>query len=128
MIRIEKRQKKDDQLKEIKSKCKHEKARLLEINAEKGVSNWLNTLPMVEYGFDLTKQQFLDAVWLRYGWNISGLPTTCCCGEKYDLQHCMNCKKGGFISLRHNNLTRSDNTHVASSVHRCSSRTNLYNN
>ena len=104
VIRAEKRQQKGDQLKELKKKSKDEKVRLLDINTEKGVSNWLNTLPMVEYGFDLTKQQFWDAIRLRYGWNIPGLPTTCCCGEKFDLQHCMNCKKGGFISLRHNNI------------------------
>ena len=33
-----------------------------EINQEKGVSNWLLMLPMVENGFDITKQQFWDSI------------------------------------------------------------------
>ena len=28
----------------------------------------------------------------------------CSCGMKYDLQHSLSCKKGGFVSLRHNHL------------------------
>ena len=43
--------------------------RLNEINREKGVSNCLLVLPMVENGFDLTKQQFWDSIRLRYGWS-----------------------------------------------------------
>ena len=59
---------------------------------------------MNEYGFELSKQQFWDAIRLRYGWNISRLPTICPCGSKFNIQHCMSCKKGGFVSIRHNNL------------------------
>ena len=32
------------------------------------------------------------------------VPTTCPCGNNFDIQHNMSCKKGGFMSLRHNNL------------------------
>ena len=78
--------------------------RLIEISSEKSVSNWLTTLHLSEYGFELSKQQFWDAVRLRYGWNIPKLPTTCPCGSKFDIQHSMSCKKGGFISIRHNDL------------------------
>ena len=28
----------------------------------------------------------------------------CACGAKFDLQHCMSCKKGGFINIRHNDI------------------------
>ena len=28
----------------------------------------------------------------------------CSCGAKYNLQHSLSCKKGGFVSLRHNHL------------------------
>jgi len=79
MTRKEKHQKNNDQLKEIKKKCMDEKA------LEKGVSNLLNTLPMVEYGFDMTKQQFWDTIRLRYGWSIPNLPMKCSCGEKFYL-------------------------------------------
>ena len=60
--------------------------------------------PIAEYGFELSKQQFWDSTSLRYGWQISKLPTTCPCGSKFDIQHSMNCKKGGFVTIRHNDL------------------------
>ena len=60
------------------------------VNCEKGASSWLNVLPLPKHGFDLTKQQFWDALRLRYGWSIPNLPTTCACGSKYDIQHCMS--------------------------------------
>ena len=42
--------------------------RLVTISTEKGVSNCLTMLPITEYGFELSKQQFWDSVSLRYGW------------------------------------------------------------
>ena len=33
------------------------------------------------------------------------LPTSCPCGNKFDIQHSLSCKKGGFIyKKRHNDL------------------------
>ena len=32
------------------------------------------------------------------------MPTTCSCGTKLDYQHCMSCKKGGFITMRLNHV------------------------
>ena len=68
------------------------------------------TLPLSEEGYDLTKQLFWDLIRIRYGWTLTRLPAYCECGEKFDLQHALSCKKGGFISLRHNlvrNITSS---------------------
>ena len=31
------------------------------------------------------------------------MPSKCTCGQKYDLNHAMNCKRGGFVVMRHNN-------------------------
>ena len=28
----------------------------------------------------------------------------CTCGQKMDMLHAMSCKKGGFITIRHNNV------------------------
>ena len=78
--------------------------RLVKISTEKGVSNWLTMLPITEHGFELSKQQFWDSVRLRYGWEIANLPTFCPCGSKFDIQHSMSCKKGGFVSIRYNDL------------------------
>ena len=32
------------------------------------------------------------------------ITTTYPCGSKFDIQHSMNCKKGGFVTIRHNDL------------------------
>ena len=61
-------------------------------------------LPITEHGFELSKQQFWYSVSLRYGWEITNLPTFCPCGSKFDIQHSMSCKEGGFVSIRHNDL------------------------
>ena len=32
------------------------------------------------------------------------LPPHCACGSKFDVQHSLSCKKGGFVILRQNSL------------------------
>ena len=41
---------------------------------------------------------------LRYGKELMGLPATCPCGRKCDTALALNCKKGGFVTIRHNNI------------------------
>ena len=88
----------------LKDNMSEKPKRLLQLSTEKGVSNWLTVLPIAEYGLELSKQQFWDSISLRYEWEISKLPTACPCGSKFDIQHSMNCKKGGFVTIRHNDL------------------------
>ena len=70
----------------------------------KGLPNWLTTLPIGDFGFKLSNQHFWDAIRLRCGWSIANLPKTCPCGSRFSVQHCMSCKKGIFVSIRHNDL------------------------
>jgi hypothetical protein len=71
---------------------------------EKGASNWLSAIPLEEQGFTFTKGEFRDALALRYNKQLRGLPSKCPCGQKYDVNHGLNCKKGGFVIIRHNNI------------------------
>ena len=71
---------------------------------DKGASSWLNTLPLEEQNLDLNNEEFKDAVRLRYYIPLSNLPTYCPCGEKFNESHAMSCKKGGFVSSRHDNM------------------------
>ena len=77
----------------------------IEICQEPGASNWLTAPPLREAGFSLNKQEFRDALSIRYNISIKGLPETCACGCEFTCEHAMICKKKRRIySLRHNNL------------------------
>ena len=78
--------------------------RCLVVASEKGASSWLTALPIVEHGFALHKGAFIDAISLRYGWTPPHLPSHCICGSTFSIDHAMNCKCGGFPSIRHNEL------------------------
>ena len=41
---------------------------------------------------------------MRYGKELRGLPSHCPCGQKFDANHALNCKKGGFVIIRHNTI------------------------
>ena len=48
--------------------------------------------------------QFWDSIRLRYDWPIPGLPISYWCGEGLNVQYAMSCRKGGFVTLRHNEV------------------------
>ena len=82
-----------------------------------GASSWLTVLPLQTYGFALNKGEFRDAIKLRYNKELRGIPSRCPCGQKFDLNHALNCKKGGFVTIRHNNI-RDFEASLLSEVHR----------
>ena len=94
----------DSQYKEIITSLPELKRRCVEFARQKGASNWLSCLPLKKLGYTLNKEEFRDAVALRYGWNIEGIPQFCACGNKNNIDHLMICKKGGYIIFRHNRL------------------------
>ena len=99
--------KNDELLAEVTSQLgSDEKAKALEAIQEKGASSWLNALPIKSQGYALDKQSFRDAIFTRYGIPLSKLPSHCVCGNTYSVEHALNCKKGGFVSSRHNEVQR----------------------
>ena len=78
--------------------------RVLDLASEKGASNWLTSLPITEFGFSLHKGAFVDALNLRYGWPPPGTPTHCACGANFLVEHVFSCPRGGFPSIRHNEI------------------------
>ena len=69
---------------------------------EKGASSWLTTLPLVDFGFILSKTEFQDALRLRYVKPILNIPKNCACGKQNSVDHALSCKRGGFVHLQHN--------------------------
>ena len=66
--------------------------------------NWLTVLPVQEHGFTLHKTAFHDAIALQYGWDPVRLPNHCPCGMKFSIKHAFSCPKGGFPTIRHNEI------------------------
>ena len=92
-------------LDEVSSQIQDEsKAKALEASQEKGASSWLNVLPLKSLNYSLDKDSFRVALFIRYGLPIKRLPSICVCGSKFSVEHALNCKKGGFITSRHNEL------------------------
>ena len=69
-------------------------------------SIWLSSLPLKHEKFSLTKCEFFDTVLLRYGWELKRLPHKCVCKGKYNINHALTCKTGGFVTLRHNDNSK----------------------
>ena len=57
---------------------------------------------LIQFRFE--QAHFWDGISVRYGWPLNNLPMTCACSSKYDFQHSMSCKKGGLVSIRHNDI------------------------
>ena len=72
--------------------------------SEKGASSWLTTLPLREFGFNLTKGAFHDALHLRYGWPLKYLPANCVCGSNNSIEHALSCPCGGYVIHRHDDI------------------------
>ena len=68
---------------------------------DKGVSSWLNAIPIEEHGLDLNKQEFRDSLCLRYNLPLPKLPNYCACGEMFTVNRALSCKKEGFLAQRH---------------------------
>ena len=78
--------------------------RMLELIQEKGSGSWLTALPIQSLGYSLNKQEFRDGICLRYEWNIPNTPSYCKCGKENNIDHTLNCKSGGYVSMRHNRI------------------------
>ena len=103
-LKLMKLQHHQKQLNELRLKFTDQQKRLSELNQEQGAICLLATLPILDEGYDLAKQLFCDVIQMRCGWILPRLPTNCECGTKFDTQHALSCKKGGFISLSFNHL------------------------
>ena len=78
--------------------------RAVDLARQKGSSSWLTTLPLTEHGFALHKAAFHDALALRYGWVPNNMPSTCDCGKHFSVKHALSCARGGFPTIRHNEV------------------------
>jgi len=76
----------------------------LKAATEKGASSWVTAAPSYDHGTVLHKGEFTDAVYIRYGWEMLNLPSTCACGTAFNIQHALDCKLGGLRTIQHNEV------------------------
>ena len=103
-VRQENRQRDQDEAERIHAQLPDRLQRAVTLVKEKGASTWLTTLPLTEHGFTLHKSAFHDALALRYGWIPAHLPSRCACGNNFNVEHALSCPKGGFPTIRHNEI------------------------
>jgi hypothetical protein len=73
--------------------------------AKDSLSSWLSVPPIKKDNFDLTAVEFHDGLALRYGKPLLQLPPTCDgCGSEFNVTHALDCRKGGLVVLRHNEI------------------------
>jgi len=103
-IRQSRQQALTSSLANIKSHADPQLLRTIELITAKCSSLWLTALPLQEQGFHLNKQEFRDALCLRYGWQLVNIPSHCVCGNAFSIDHAMICRHGGLTFIRHNEL------------------------
>ena len=84
------------------------KRRAFSIACEKGSSSWLSALPLRSLGYCLNKKDFQDSLSLRYNWPIPDVPKHCACGKTNSVDHALSCKKGGYVTFRHDILVETE--------------------
>ena len=66
--------------------------------------NVQRAMPLSQYHFDLSPTDFHDTLVLRYGCSVKMLANCDRCGDKFAVQHTLDCKKGGLITQHYNEV------------------------
>ena len=68
--------------------------------------HWLTVMPTITSGCLLSSQEWRDAFCLRYARVPPDFPIKCDgCGGKFSVDHALDCKKGGLVISRHNEMS-----------------------
>jgi len=69
------------------------------------LSSWLSVIPLEGHHFDLSPQEFKDTLALHYKKPLLNLPPSCDgCGAFFTVEHALNCRVGGLVGQRHNEV------------------------
>ena len=66
---------------------------------------WLTVQPSTVNRAELGAQEWRDSAFLQYGLKPPDLPKHCdSCNAKFSICHALDCKRGGLVTARHNEL------------------------
>ena len=85
----------------ITNEMSSEERKQNDLNLETSATSWLTIIPIKGEGHILNKQTFWDLLSI---WRLKLIPSHCACGNIFNLQHLLQCPKGGFVTLRHNHI------------------------
>ena len=69
------------------------------------LSSWLSVVPLESHHFDLSPQEFRDALTLCYKKPLLDLPPFCDgCGAPFIVEHALDCRVGGLVGQQHNEV------------------------
>jgi len=95
----------DDLFNEIITSFSPAQQRALKNISKEKASGWLTVLPLAKHHFDLSEAEFRDGLSMRYRRALLKSPAYCDgCGAVFNLTHALDCKKGGLVTLRHNEI------------------------
>ena len=80
----------------VLGKTDEKRQRHLELMQAKGTYTWLKSLPSKQQGRYFSREEFKDAIHLKYGWGIRDLRHLCECGKENSSDHAMTCQPVGF--------------------------------
>ena len=94
-----------DKLDELLAVLPADQKRAIRRIIDNNCSLWLTSLPLLKDNFDLSAPDFRDALCVRYRKPLKRSFSRCNgCQQDFDLQHALSCKKGGLVTLRHNEI------------------------
>ena len=77
-----------------------QKQRMVELSS-KCTNSWLHAMPISAQRRYMSKNEFQDALSLRFGMKIKGIALKYACGDTNTTIHANNCKVGGYVTRRH---------------------------
>ena len=105
-IKCEKSKQYQDTWTKIKQALENDRSRLklLDSSIEPTAYNRLTTISLMKHDIYLNKTKFWDNIRIRYDISLKYLRTGCVFGQIFNVEHALFYKKGGFITLRDNEL------------------------
>ena len=103
-VRQERRKMQDRSARVLYDRLPGDLKRSVDLAQQEGSPSWLESLPLSEHGYHLSKSEFCDAICLRYSWSLDRPPTRCVCGAGFSIEHALSCPCEGYPSLRHNEV------------------------